>query len=87
MVFNDQEDGRYNLSVAISDDEGESWKWKKHIEHDDREKKATSSHYPAVIQGANGVIHTIYSFHHKDRGDGPHKTIKYTSFPVSWVKK
>lgn len=87
MVFNDQEEGRYDLSAAISDDEGKSWKWKKQIEHDDRGDQATSSHYPAVIQGADGRIHTIYSYHHKDRVGGPHKTIKYTSFPVSWVKQ
>ena len=87
MVFNDQEDGRYNLSAAISDDEGSSWKWKKQIEHDDRGDEATASHYPAVIQASNGAIHAVYSYHHKDRIGGPHKTIKHTSFPVSWVKQ
>jgi predicted neuraminidase len=62
-----------------------SWKWKKKIEYDDRGEKATSSHYPAVIQGNNGIIHVVYSHHHKDRDGGPHKTIKYASFPLGWV--
>ena len=87
MVFNDQEEGRYNLTVAISDDEGKSWNWKRQIEYDDRGEEATASHYPAVIQGANGKIHTIYSYHHKDRIGGPNKTIKYASFPTSWVRQ
>lgn len=87
MVYNHTEDGRHDLTVAISDNDGESWKWSKQIEYDDRDDLATSSHYPAVIQGANGMIHTVYSFHHKDQEGGPHKTIKYASFPVSWVKE
>ncbi|MEQ8881494.1 MAG: exo-alpha-sialidase [Cyclobacteriaceae bacterium] len=87
MVYNETEEGRHDLTVAISDDEGETWKWKKKIELDERGELATSSHYPAIIQGANGMIHTVYSYHHKDRDDGPHKTIKYASFPVSWVKE
>ena len=87
IVYNHTEDGRHDLTVAISDNDGKSWKWNKKIEYDDRGEKATSSHYPAVIQGANGMIHTVYSFHHKDRDGGPHKTIKYASFPISWVKE
>ena len=87
IVYNHTQDGRHDLTVAISDDDGETWKWSKQVEFDDRGEKATSSHYPAIIQGANGMIHIIYSFHHKDRDGGPHKTIKYASFPVSWVKE
>jgi hypothetical protein len=80
-------DGRHDLTVAISENDGLSWKWSKQIEYDDRGDIATSSHYPAVIQGANGMIHTTYSYHHKDKDGGPHKTIKYAAFPVSWVKE
>ncbi|MCK5277312.1 MAG: exo-alpha-sialidase [Cyclobacteriaceae bacterium] len=87
IVYNHTEDGRHDLTVAISANDGKSWKWQKKIEYDDRGEKATSSHYPAVILGADGMIHTVYSFHHKDRDGGPHKTIKYASFPVSWVKE
>jgi len=87
MIYNDTEEGRYDLTVAISDNEGKSWKWKKRLEHDDRGEIATSSHYPAIIQGANGLIHTVYSYHHKDRKDANRNTIKYAAFPVSWVKE
>jgi predicted neuraminidase len=84
-VFNDTEDGRHNLAVAISDDDGRSWKWKKNIENDLRSERSTASHYPAVIQGADGRIVVTYSFHRKDIEPG--KTIKYVSFPLSWIKE
>lgn len=84
IAFNDQEDGRSDLTVAVSDDDGKSWHWKKRIEHDERENP-TSSHYPSVIQGKDGQIHVIYSFHRK--GEVPPKTIKYATFPLGWVKE
>jgi predicted neuraminidase len=84
MVFNDTEDGRHNLTVALSDDNGKTWKWKKAIEDDNRGKKATSSHYPSVIQGKDGMIHVSYSFHRQDVKPG--KSVKYVSFPLSWIK-
>lgn len=84
IVFNDQEDGRYDLTAAISDDEGKSWKWKKRIEHDDRKEKPSSSHYPSVVAEEDGTIHVVYSFH---RGDStPGKTIKYATFHIGWMK-
>ncbi len=85
MVFNDQEHGRFDLTAAISDDEGKTWKWKKRIEHDGREERPTSSHYPSVIQGKDGQAHVIYSYHRNDIKPG--KTIKYATFPISWVKE
>jgi len=86
IVYNHSEEGRHDLTVAISDNDGKSWNWKKKIEFDNRKDKATSSHYPAVIQGKDGLIHVVYSYHHRDRDGGPHKTIKYASFTMSWVK-
>jgi predicted neuraminidase len=85
MVFNDTEVERFNLSVAISDDEGKTWRWKRSLENDTRTKDATSSHYPSVIVGADGIIHVVYSYHRDDVEPG--KTIKYASFPVAWVKE
>ena len=87
MIYNETESGRHDLTVAISDDEGKNWKWKRKIEYDDRGEEATAFHYPAIIQDAGGVIHTVYSLHYKDRGESAHKTIKYASFPLEWVKE
>jgi predicted neuraminidase len=84
IVFNDTEKGRHNLTVALSDDEGKSWKWKKSIENDTRSEKSTSSHYPAIIEGADGRIHISYSYHRDDIKPG--RTIKYVSFPLAWMK-
>jgi predicted neuraminidase len=84
IVFNDTEEGRHNLTIALSDDDGKTWKWRKVIENDSRGKDATSSHYPSVIQGGDGRIHVSYSFHRQDVKPG--KSIKYVSFPVDWVK-
>src|SRR5687767_2680367 len=32
MVYNDLEQGRYSLVAAVSDDEGATWKWKRHLD-------------------------------------------------------
>src|SRR4029079_4320836 len=32
LIGNDTEKGRYSLAVQVSDDEGKSWKWKRHLE-------------------------------------------------------
>ena len=83
MVFNDTEEGRHNLSVAMSDDDGKTWKWKKSIENDLSEKP-TSSHYPAIIADSQNRIYITYSYHRNDIKPG--RTIKYVSFPVSYLK-
>ncbi|MEM6843258.1 MAG: exo-alpha-sialidase [Bacteroidota bacterium] len=86
IVYNDTEDGRHSLAVSISDDEGKSWRWTKHLELDTRGEKATQSHYPAVIQGTDGQIHVVYSYHRRDQSQAA-KTIKYVSFSANWVKE
>jgi predicted neuraminidase len=53
LIYNDVEDGRYSLAAALSDDEGRTWKWKKHIEN----SKGKSFHYPSVIEASDGMIH------------------------------
>jgi hypothetical protein len=85
MVFNDTEVGRHNLTVAISEDDGKSWKWKRNIEHDPRKEDPTRSHYPAVIVDVDGRFHVSYSYHRNDIKPG--KSVKYVSFPLSWVKQ
>ncbi|MEK6480331.1 exo-alpha-sialidase [Catalinimonas sp. 4WD22] len=86
MVYNDTEDGRHSLALALSEDEGKSWPYVRHLENDTRGDQATQSHYPAIIQGKDGRIHIIYSFHHRDQEEEA-KTIKYVSVDADWVKK
>lgn len=77
LVYNDTTDGRNSLAVSISDDEGKTWKWTRHLE-----KHADGSfHYPAVIQGRDGTIHAIYSYF-VDGG----KSMKHAAFNEAWVR-
>ncbi len=87
LVYNDLEQDRYSLAAAISEDGGETWPWKRHLERDERGAEATRSHYPAVIQAADGSIHVTYSYHHNDRPREESRTIKHAHFTVDWVKE
>ncbi|RMH68841.1 MAG: neuraminidase (sialidase)-like protein, partial [Bacteroidetes bacterium] len=85
MVNNDTETGRYRLTVSISPDEGRTWPWSRALSDDDRGNEATRSHYPAIIQSRDGLLHVIYSVHHEDRS-GPRKTIHHARFNEAWVR-
>jgi predicted neuraminidase len=84
LVYNHSESGRGNLTAAISEDEGKTWKWKKNLEQDIRKEKSTRFHYPAVIQSKDEAIHTVYSYHRNDTI--PNKSIKWMSFDADWLK-
>lgn len=77
LVHNDTTDGRNSLAVSISDDEGKTWKWRRHLEKRDD----GSYHYPAVIQGRDGTIHAVYSYF-LDGG----KSMKHAAFNEAWVQ-
>ena len=79
LVYNDVEDGRYRLAAALSDDEGLTWKWIKHLE----QSKGESFHYPSVIQSYDGQIHLTYSYFLK----GERKSIIHISFDEDWIQK
>ena len=77
LVYNDTISGRNSLAVSISEDEGRTWKWTRHLEHHDQ----GSYHYPAVIQGRDGTIHCVYSYFVKDG-----KSMKHAAFNEAWVR-
>lgn len=76
LVYNDTLRGRHSLAVSISDDEGQTWKWTRHLERTDQ----GSYHYPVVIQDAAGDIHVVYSYF-VEHG----KSMKHAVFNESWV--
>lgn len=80
MVYNDIENGRHSLAVSLSDDEGDTWRWTRHLEKMGPGEGSFS--YPSIIQGKDGIIHITYSFHSSDR-----KTIKHVAFSSGWVKE
>ena len=87
LISNDTERGRQSLAVQISEDEGKTWRWKRHLELD----PAGSFHYPSIIQGRDGTLHASYSYHlnkaqGKDaEGQPAHKSIKHAHFNEAWV--
>jgi predicted neuraminidase len=80
MVYNDTEDGRHSLAAALSDDEGRTWKWRRHIGRSD--DRAKSFAYPSLIQAADGMLHLTYSY--KERGQA---TIRHCRFGPDWVQR
>ena len=81
FLGNDIIDGRYQLSLYISDDEGISWKWKVRIE-DDPDKKGSFS-YPCLVQNEKGLLHMTYSYSKKDN----EKSIKYVVVDPNKITK
>jgi predicted neuraminidase len=77
LVYNDTTQGRNHLAVSLSNDEGRTWKWTRHLE----KHAGGSYHYPAVIQGAGGTIHAVYS-HFEAAG----KSMKHAAFNAAWIE-
>ena len=80
LVYNDVKDGRHSLAVSLSEDEGETWLWTRHLEQ--RDPGEGSFSYPSVIQAKDGIIHVTYSFHVAEG-----KTIKHHAFSTEWIKR
>jgi len=73
--------GHWGAKLSISDDEGKTWKWTRHLE----KEPAGSFHYPAIIQAKDGSIHCVYSyFVTVDKAQK--KSMKHTRFNEEWVK-
>ncbi|QEH36821.1 Sialidase precursor [Aquisphaera giovannonii] len=81
LIYNDADRGRHTLAVSLSDDEGASWKWTRHLER--REPGAGQYHYPSMFQGSDGNLHATYTY--RDKGKG--STIKYARFDEAWIRQ
>ena len=80
MALNDSEDGRNQLAIALSEDEGANWKWSRYI---DRAEQGVGSYaYPNLMQTKDGKIHISYSY--KDEGAA---SIKHAVFNTDWIKQ
>ena len=78
LVYNDTTKGRNRLAVSLSSDEGRTWPITRHLE----DQPSGSFHYPAVTQGADGTIHTIYSYFVEGG-----KSMKHAAFNEAWLKE
>jgi predicted neuraminidase len=76
LVYNDTTSGRNRLAASLSLDEGRSWTKTRHLENE----PSGSFHYPAVIQGADGAIHCVYSYFVTGG-----KSMKHAAFNEAWI--
>lgn len=83
MVCNDTEGGprggRNQLSAMLSDDEGQTWKWKRILEKHD---ESCAAAYPCVIQASDGTIHCTYTY-----SPSPNESIKHARFDEAWIRE
>lgn len=77
LVYNDTRSGRNSLAASLSEDEGRTWKWTRHLE----KHPAGSYHYPSVIQGTDGTIHAVYSYFVAGG-----KSMKHAAFNEAWIQ-
>ncbi len=77
LIHNDQTNGRNSLAVSLSEDEGKTWPYVRHLE----KQPKGSFHYPAIIQGKDGTIHAIYSYFVEGG-----KSMKHAAFNEAWLK-
>ena len=78
MVFNNHEDERNDLTLAISKDQGNSWKIIHEFERESLQPgKKTEFSYPYMIRDRSGGFHLLYTWHKKQ--------IKYIHFNQSWL--
>jgi predicted neuraminidase len=80
-VYNDLEAKRYSLVAALSDDEGKTWKWRRHLDGSPDKPVASEYHYPSVIQARDGAIHVTYSYFVPEG-----KSIKHVRLNEDWIK-
>jgi predicted neuraminidase len=96
LIYNDLERGRYSLAVSLSEDEGRTWAWTRHLERDpvsSDEQQLGQYHYPSIIQAADGTLHATYSFFAAPaaaKRDGENrllrKAIKHAHFNEAWIR-
>lgn len=84
LVYNDTEDGRHQLAIALSEDEGETWTAKKYLDIAPSNDIGSYS-YPTVIQTKDGRIHVTYSHVNKKDVEPTGATIKHVSLDPEWI--
>lgn len=80
MIYNDVERGRHSLALALSEDEGDTWRWKRRLEY----TEGGQFHYPSMIQSQDGRIHITYTY---QPGPKAQKSIKHVDLEVEWVRQ
>jgi predicted neuraminidase len=97
LIYNDLERGRYQLAVSLSEDEGRTWPWTRHLERDPASadpEQLGEYHYPSIMQARDGSLHASYSYFlpiaraRRDAQDRPlRKSIKHAQFNEAWIRQ
>lgn len=74
LVYNHSSDGRTPLSIAVSEDNGKTFRRVR-----DLETKPGRYSYPSVIQTRDSLIHVTYTYNSD--------TIKHVTFDKSWLRE
>ena len=90
LIGNDTEQGRHQLAVWLSDDEGRTWRVARYLERDAEGRGRYA--YPCAIQARDGTIHVTYSYA-LERDDLPRdemgrpkrSAIKWARFDREWL--
>lgn len=83
-IYNDTEEGRHQLAIAISEDEGRTFNAPKYIE---KSAKGTGSyHYPSLIEAKDGTLHATYSYFLRNEDGSEGKSIKHAAFNLDWLE-
>jgi predicted neuraminidase len=74
LAFNDSPSRRTPLCVALSEDEGQTWNYRRTLEDGDAEFS-----YPTLLQTSDGNIHCVYT--------NRRKTIQHAVFDEAWLRE
>jgi len=79
-------------AVSLSDDEGRTWKWTRHLEHNEPGPDATTAGYPSILQARDGTLHASYTYTLNGKnvrldaqGRRQRECIKHAHFNEAWV--
>jgi len=78
MAYNDSDRDRHTLALSVSDDDGATWKWTRHLERNED----CRFHYPSMIQTRDGRIHVTYTYRVNEG-----KSIKHAALEPDWITK
>ena len=73
VAFNDSTAGRGNLRLAVSEDQGRTWRRLATLE----DETGAEFSYPYLLQGRDGKIHLVYTW--------KRKAIKHVAFNLAWL--
>ena len=95
LIYNDLERGRYSLAVSLSDDEGQTWRWTRHLERDPGRHRRSSWASITTRRSSRpptARLHASYSYFlpaasvTPDAEERlPRKSIKHAHFNEAWI--